>query len=100
MLIHMVLFRLRPDLSQAERDAFCQGLDSLREIPGVIQLWAGPPAATPPRPVVIRDYDFGLVVCLKDTAAHDTYQEHPIHRTFVTTFKPYWEQITVVDVDG
>ncbi|HPO31137.1 MAG TPA: Dabb family protein [Candidatus Hydrogenedentes bacterium] len=100
MLIHLVLFKLHPELSPEEREAFRQGLESLRDIPGVVQLWMGPPAATPPRPVVIRDYDIGLVVCLGDTAAHDAYQEHPVHQAFVATFKPCWERITVVDVDA
>ncbi|HOV60319.1 MAG TPA: Dabb family protein [Candidatus Hydrogenedentes bacterium] len=100
MLIHLVLFKLRPDLSPEERNAFRKGLESLRDIPGVVQLWMGPPAATPPRPVVIRDYDIGLVVCLGDTAAHDAYQEHPVHQAFVATFRPCWERITVVDVDA
>lgn len=100
MLIHLVLFKLRPDLSADEREAFRQGLESLREIPGVTQLWTGPPAATPPRPVVIRDYDIGLVVYLNDTAAHDAYQKHPLHQAFVATFKPCWEHIMVVDVDA
>lgn len=100
MLIHLVLFKLREDLSAQERERFREGIESLRDIPAVIQLWAGPPADTPPRPVVLQDYDIGLVVLLQDRVAHDQYQEHPIHQQFVQTFRNCWERITVVDVNG
>ncbi len=98
MLIHIVLFKLQPSLKEADRHRFVQGLESLREIPDAEQVWIGPPAATPLRPVVFQDYDIGLTVLLRDLAAHDRYQEHPCHQQFVATFKPCWERITVIDI--
>lgn len=35
-----------------------------------------------PREVVDNSYVVGLTVILDDTAGHDVYQEHPLHKDF------------------
>ena len=54
--------------------------------------------AHPPRPVIETGYDIGLTVLLKNVAAHDAYQEHPIHDAFVAQFKSYWDKVVIYDV--
>ena len=36
-----------------------------------------------PRDVVDNSYDVGLCVVLDDSAGHDVYQEHPLHKEFI-----------------
>jgi hypothetical protein len=49
--------------------------------------------------VVDTTYDVGLTVVLKDVAAHDAYQDHPIHHAFVDHFKEYWERVQIYDAE-
>ena len=43
MIVHMVLFRPKPDLSQADRDALVEAFTSaMREIPSVARAMVGP----------------------------------------------------------
>lgn len=98
MLIHTVIFWLRPDLDAAQREAFRRdGLESLRAIPSVGSLHIGSPAPIPPRPVVDATYSFALTILFADVEAHDAYQVHPIHRAFVDTFKSRWERVQIYD---
>jgi hypothetical protein len=98
MLVHTVIFWLRSDLAPAQREAFRQnGLESLRAIPTVASLHVGTPAAIPPRPVVDATYTFAVTILFADIAAHDAYQVHPLHRTFVENFKASWERVQIYD---
>ena len=98
MLIHTVIFWLRPELDASQREAFRrEGLESLRVIPSVGSLHIGSPAPIPPRPVVDASYSFALTILFADVAAHDAYQAHPIHRAFVDNFKARWERVQIYD---
>ncbi len=100
MFIHHVYFWLNPDVpaDAATRLASdCRSL--LSQIPGVVQLWAGPPAMTP-RDVVDNSYSIGLAVLMVDRAAHDVYQDHPLHHQFITQHKANWDRIRVFDFEG
>lgn len=98
MLIHTVIFWLRPELSQAEREAFLsEGLESLRAIEAVSSLHIGRPAPVAARPVVDASYDFALTAVFMDLTAHDAYQVHPLHTAFVTRFKPSWSRVQIYD---
>lgn len=98
MLVHTVIFWLRPDLTPAQREAFRQeGLDSLRAIPTIESLHVGTPAAIPPRPVVDATFTYALTIIFADIAAHDAYQVHPLHRAFVDRFKANWERVQIYD---
>lgn len=99
MMVHSVYFWLKPELDDDARAAFLGGLLSLRAIPGVRTLYAGPPSATPPRPVVVGDYTFGLTVVLDGMAAHDAYQASPEHQAFLKRFSPCWDRVQVLDFD-
>ncbi|HNR32838.1 MAG TPA: Dabb family protein [Candidatus Hydrogenedentes bacterium] len=98
MLVHSVYFWLKEDIDATEYEAFRAGLESLRDIPGVVDLYVGVPAATPPRPVVDASYTFGLVVVLEELDAHDRYQAHPLHKAFLKQFSNYWAKVLVYDV--
>lgn len=96
MLAHAVYFWLKKDLTPAQHAEFRAGVETLTQVASAEAVYVGGPAGTY-RPVVDRTYDFGLVVLLKDLAAHDAYQIDPIHRAFVESFSSYWEKVVIYD---
>jgi hypothetical protein len=100
MLVHTVLFYLRPGLTPAQREEFRRdGLESLRPIASLAAYYVGRPAITPPRPVVDASYDFAITCVFADLAAHDTYQADPRHLAFVARFKDRWQRVQIYDAD-
>ncbi len=96
MIIHCVFFWLKDGISGDERATFLEGARSLLAIPGVAGGYVGEPAATEPRPIIDRSYDHSLVLMFDDIAAHDVYQEHPIHDAF-RELAPLWQRVQIYD---
>lgn len=99
MLVHNVLFTLRKGLDGPELTEFRMGLESLKYIKHAEQVYIGNPAMVAERPVLIKNYDFCLTVLLKDVAAHDAYQQDPIHQEFIQTHKEKWKRVRVFDAE-
>lgn len=98
MLIHTVYFWLKPGTPAAAKEQLvneCRSL--LTPIPSVKQLWAGVPAATPPRSVLDSTYDVGLCVVFDDLAGHDVYESHPLHLEFIVRNQQHWDRAQVRD---
>ena len=96
MLVHSVFFWLKPDLTPDQREKFRAALESLRGIPAIREMHIGVPAPTD-RPVVDRTYSVALTVILNDMEAHDAYQIHPLHKTFVADFASSWLKVVIYD---
>jgi len=99
MLVHTVFFNLRKDLDGSEVTEFRMGLESLKRIGHAEAAYVGSPADVPERPVLVKNYDFCLTVLLKDVAAHDAYQQDPVHQAFIEAHKEKWKQVKVYDAD-
>ncbi len=99
MLVHTVLFWLKQDLTDAERVAFREGLETLVRIDTAQDVLIGTPADTAARPVVDQSFDFMLTVVFESRAEHDAYQAHPVHAAFVENHSPQWERVVVYDAD-
>lgn len=97
MLIHTVLFWLKPEVTPEQRDAMLVGLRKLEGIQSANAVYVGKPAAMPERPVRDSSYDFALTVILKDIASHDAYQIDPLHKDFVEAFRPLWARLQIYD---
>jgi hypothetical protein len=97
VFIHSVYFTLRPDLTPAEHDQFLAGVRSLLGIGSVLDGSLGRPATTD-RPVIDRDYSYGLVLRFADQAAHDAYQTDPVHDAFRDGCHPLWSRVRIFDV--
>jgi hypothetical protein len=98
MLIHTVFFWLNDDAPEGEQRRLVEDcMMLLGKVPGVRHIWAGPPAATPPRPVIDGSYNVGLTVVLDDLRAHDVYQEHPLHKEFIARRKEHWKRVQIYD---
>jgi len=94
--IHTVYFWLNEGIADDERQKFMKGLKSLGAIESVGKVIIGPPAGTP-REVVDNSYDYAYIVSFKDKAAHDIYQDHPIHLAFIEECKDTWTKVQVYD---
>ncbi len=100
MLVHTVIFYLRSDLTDAQKLEFRnEGLESLRPIPSVQQLYVGGPASIPPRPVVDLSFTYAVTAVFADIAGHNAYQVDPVHKAFVERFKSYWAKVQIYDAE-
>ena len=97
MLIHSVFFWLKSELTETQCDEFFRGLESLRAVASVRQLYLGRPAAIPPRPVVDASYSFALTAVFEDVAGHDAYQVDPRHKAFLEKFRSFWTKVQIYD---
>jgi hypothetical protein len=94
--VHAVYFWLRPELTREQRDAFVQGLQSLRGIETVRSGWIGVPAATD-RPIIERGYSYALTLVFPDDAAQEAYQVHPVHDRFREEFGNFFTRVVIYD---
>ena len=99
MLVHSVFFWLKPGLSRADRAAFRKGLETLRGIKTVEQMFIGAPAATMERGVIDKSYDFALTVLFTGVPAQDVYQADPLHQAFLADFSRMWTKVVVYDAE-
>ncbi len=74
MLLHLVCFKYKAGVSDAERADHRSRLSTLRDLDGVIELKVGADVVRSP-----RSYDTGLSVTFRDRAALDAYGVHPRH---------------------
>jgi quinol monooxygenase YgiN len=99
MFVHVVNFYLKKGLSEAEVAQFEAGVSSLGTIDGLLIFNVGKPADTD-RPVIDKSYDYCLLTAFADKAAHDYYQEVPVHLTFIDACKHLWEKVVVYDSES
>jgi Stress responsive A/B Barrel Domain len=96
MLLHSVLFWLRPDLTRTEVTRFEEGLETLTTISSVKTHFFGKPAPTR-RPVIDATYSYQLVLGFDDLQGHDSYQTDPLHLAFLTTCSSLWTKVLIYD---
>jgi Stress responsive A/B Barrel Domain len=97
MLAHNVYFTLH-DNSEAAKTALTSACKKyLRDHPGVVFFACGTLQPELSRPVNDRGFDVALHVVFESLAAHDAYQEAPLHLKFVEENKPGWKQVRVFD---
>ncbi len=83
--VHVVLFGLPEDANPADADELIADIDTLlRPLETVRHIERGKRADTAVRPIVLTDYDVGLLVMLEDKAGLDAYLTHPDHVKFAT----------------
>lgn len=96
MLSHHVLFWLKADTTEDQKNAFRKGLESLEKIETVTQFHVGTPAPIE-RAVVDITYSFSLVLFFNDLAGHDVYQVHELHKAFLEEFRGLFEKVIIYD---
>jgi Stress responsive A/B Barrel Domain len=96
-LIHNVFFWLKKDISEADKKAFLEGVNSLRKIAMVKSCYIGPPASSEKRDVVDNSFSYALLLHFDDVAGEAAYQVDPIHLKFVEDHKDKWTKVVVYD---
>ena len=96
MLTHHVLFWLKPETTEEQKLAFRAGLESLRGVETVEELYIGTPAPIS-RAVVDTTYTFSLNIIFKDLEGHDVYQVHDLHKAFLEEFRVLFDKVVIYD---
>jgi hypothetical protein len=99
MLTHSVFFSLndRSDAAVQKMLAACRNYLSTH--PGILFFACGTPNQELARPVNDHDFDVALHIVFESIAAHDTYQDAPLHHQFINENKPNWKLVRVFDAD-
>ena len=97
MLIHSVLFWLRPGTTTAEREHFRAEARKLSAIKTTEKVYVGGPASIAKREVTDRSFDVALTIVFRDGPAHDAYQVDPVHLAFVERNKAAWTRVQIFD---
>jgi hypothetical protein len=97
MLIHSVLFWLKPGITSAEREHFRSEVRKLSAIKATDKVYVGAPASIAKRDVTDRSFDIALTIVFKDGPAHDAYQVDPVHLAFVERNKATWTKVQIFD---
>ncbi len=96
MIEHIVLFRFKPETSDATKTKIIQELLDLRSrIPSIRDISAGANFCDRS-----KGYDYGLVVRFADRQGLDEYQVHPDHQKVVVEWvRPNLAEILAVDYE-
>jgi quinol monooxygenase YgiN len=93
---HIVFFRFKPEVTQAERDEFIAMLRALPErISEVLTLEVGVDVVHSP-----RSFDAALVSTFADLPALDTYAKHPEHQPVLARARDICAQVAAVDYEA
>lgn len=66
------------------------------EVPGVVDVWIGPPDPSE-RSVVDSSFDLMSTVRFESPEAEDGWQVHPVHDALKAEFGPYIERVQIND---
>lgn len=97
MLAHMVYFTLKDNSPAAKQKLVEACKKYLAKHPGTVFFAAGTLVEELNRPVNDRNFDVGLHLVFKNKAAHDKYQDAPLHQQFIDENKDNWKQVRVFD---
>lgn len=97
MLAHNVYFALTDNSAAARKKLVEACRKYLTPHPGIVFFACGTLADELKRPVNDRDFDVGLHIVFSDQAAHDRYQDAPLHHQFVAENKENWKKVRVFD---
>jgi hypothetical protein len=96
MVEHLVIFKLKPETTEEQKEAAIQALRGLRgQIDGIVELTCGRNFSQRS-----QGFEIGLLVRFRDRAALEAYLPHPAHRGAVEQFlHPIREDVIVVDYE-
>jgi hypothetical protein len=102
VIAHLVLFRPRPDLSDADRRGLVDALSqALHEIPSIRRMRIGR-RVTHGRPyesLMRVDYAFAAMLEFDDLAGLTAYLEHPAHDALAARFFAAFEDALMYDYE-
>ncbi|EFQ32296.1 stress responsive A/B Barrel domain-containing protein [Colletotrichum graminicola] len=100
-VVHIVLFKFRPDVSEEHRETFVRELKTLKSLPCVKdhRLIVGGPSVTDPAERS-KGYHFALLSFHQDRGALEEYQASAEHHRVTSTYLwPFKEDVTRFDFE-
>ncbi|KAK1980168.1 stress responsive A/B barrel domain-containing protein [Colletotrichum cereale] len=100
-VVHIVLFKFRPDVSEGHRQAFVRELKTLKSLSCVKdhRLIVGGPSVTDPIEKS-KGYQFALLSFHQDREAFEEYQASAEHHRVTSTYLwPFREDVTRFDFE-
>ncbi len=95
MVEHIVIFKLKPESSEAQKDELIQRLRGLKgKVEGMVDLSAGESFTDRH-----KGYTVGLVVRFTDREALERYGPHPAHVPVVEYVRQVCEDVIAVDYE-
>jgi hypothetical protein len=93
MLIHIVCWKYKPEITEAERGEHRARLQNLKNvISEIVDLKVGADVLH-----LTRSYDTGLVATFDDTEGLDIYTVHPVHQEVASMGKEIAAHVVSVD---
>jgi hypothetical protein len=89
MIVHLVLFRVRPELVDDERDALAAALArATREIPSIRRARVGSRVTLGRayEQLMATDYSFAAILEFDDRDGLESYLDHPVHEQLAQRF--------------
>jgi hypothetical protein len=97
-IIHHVFFWLKNPSSKEDLERLLKGLNSLKSIDVIKDIYIGVPAATEKRPVIDDSYSASELLIFDNLEAQRIYQEHRVHQQFIADCSSLWEKVVVYDI--
>ncbi|OAI48358.1 stress responsive protein [Planctomycetaceae bacterium SCGC AG-212-F19] len=97
MLVHDVYFTLKDNSPAARQVLIAACRKYLSQHPGTVSFACGTLAEELNREVNDRGFDVALHIAFEDQAAHDRYQEAPLHTQFIEENRDNWAKVRVFD---
>jgi hypothetical protein len=102
VIVHLVMFRPRPDLAALERQGLADALSAaIRQIPTVRRAGVGR-RVTHGRPyeqLMRTNYSHIAILEFDDLAGLQAYLEHPVHEQLATRFFAAFEEALMYDYE-
>ena len=98
MFVHTVFFWLKEELTDAQKQQFKQGVDTLKDVKPHVKILTGSPASTN-RAIIDTSYDYALTCIFENIEDHDTYQVDPVHLQFIENHANDWEKVLIYDYE-
>src|SRR5262249_49218338 len=97
LLVHNVFFALKDNSGPARYRLLVACRKYLAQHPGIVFFACGTVAEELRRPVNDGEFDVALHIVFQNQAAHDQYQNAPLHLKFVEENKDNWQKVRVFD---
>jgi len=94
MMEHLVLFKLKANVTEEQRQTFVATLKRLSSIDGIVDMSVG---INHSKEGKSQGFEIGMRVLFRDHAALDAYLPHPQHVGLVNEIRQLFEDVIVVD---
>lgn len=96
-IAHQVYFWLKRPGSEEDRQKLIEGIQTLRKIETVREIYIGTVAATEKRGVIDDSWGVSELLFFDDLAGQESYQVHALHMDFIKNYSHLWSKVMVFD---